>query len=225
MEPLVWSGSALFQVASALAIAGYFVVLALSVQRAELQAWVFAWLANLAALAITFAFRELLPNSPQFVLVSGLYFFAKTQFVVLLVAGATRFALEKPRPVPHGRFNIAIALFSTLCSLVVGTLDRVGMVQSVAIGAFLIAGAIAVSKTKAPGWQWLAIGFVLRMLFATAETVGYAAHAMGRELPPGAYASFLAMHSAFDAGAEWIIALGGALMLRRTTVSATSSNV
>lgn len=217
MEPLLWGWITLFRISSALMIAAYFIALALSQRRAELRTWAIAWSANLAALAITLLFwRFQSASATVFALASTSYFFAKTQFVVLLVAGVTGFALDRPRPVPHGRYSAVIAAFSTLCGFVVGTLDRVGMIQSVTTGAVLIAGALVVLRTKAPGWQWLVTGFWLRMLLAAAETAGYTLHAAGRTLEPGWFADFLASHSAFDAGAEWVIALGGALMLRRT---------
>jgi hypothetical protein len=216
MEPLLWGWSTLFRVSSALVIAAYFIARSRSLQRAEAHAWAIAWSANLAAMAITLVFWQFPSMSATvFAVASAFYFFAKTQFVVLLVAGATSFALEQPRPVPHGRYSAAIAAFSTLFGLVVGSLDRVGMLQSVTMGAILIAGAMVVSRKKTPGWQWLATGFVLRMLLAAAETDGYAIHAAGRTLEPGWFADFLAFHSVFDAGAEWVIALGCAIMLRR----------
>jgi len=216
MEPLSWGWVTLFRMSSALVIAAYFIALAYSRRRAEVQAWAIAWSANLGALAITLAFWQLQSTSTTvFAVASALYFFAKTQFVVALVAGATGFALEQPRPVAHGRYSAVIAAFSTICGFVVGTLDRVGLIQSVTMGAILIAGAMVVARTKAPGWQWLAIGFWLRMLLAAAETAGYTLHAAGRALQPQWFADLLAMHSAFDAGAEWIIALGGALMLQK----------
>jgi len=226
VESLSWHWSTLVQVSSALVIAAYFAVLALSVRRTELHAWVIAWLANLAALTIAIGFSQLQSNSVAvFAVASVLYFFAKTQFVVLLVAGASGFAIQ-PRPVPHGRFSIAIAAASTLAGIVVGSLDRVGMVQSVTIGAILLAGAIAVSRQKTPGWQWLATGFVLRTMLAAAETAGYAFRSTFAERPyPGWFGSFMASHAAFDACAEWVIALGCAFMLRgRTQQGAGAGN-
>jgi hypothetical protein len=112
-------------------------------------------------------------------------------------------------------------VFSALCGIVVGSLDRVGMIQSITMGAVLIAGAMVVTRTKTPGWQWLATGFVLRMMLAAAETAGYTLHAAGRTLQPGWVADFLAAHSAFDAGAELVIALGCAIMLRRKEETGT----
>jgi hypothetical protein len=216
MELQLWHWSTLAQLASALAIAAYFVALSLSVRRAELHAWVTAWLSNLAAIGVAIAFSLLHPQSALLVpFFSAAYFFAKTQFVTLLVAGATHFALEKPRPVPHGPLSIAIAVLSILIGIAVGSLDRVGMIQSITMGAILIAGAMLVGKTKAPGSGWLATGFVLRMVLATAETDAYAVRSMLGHAPgPGWVSTFMTLHSAFDAGAECVIALGCALTLR-----------
>jgi hypothetical protein len=220
MEPLTWNWSSLVQVASALVIAIWFVAFARSAQRAELRVVAIAWLANLAALAITLGFWQLQSNSPAlFAIASTLYFFAKTQFAVLLVAGATGFAVEPSRPVPHSKFSIAIAALSIVGGILVGSIDRVGMVQSVTMGAILLAGAIAVSRTQQSGWQWTVLGFVLRTTFAACETAGYAF----RDKPiPGWFTGFMAMHGAFDAGAEWLIAVGCALMFRNTLRSRPS---
>lgn len=57
MELLLWRWSTTAQIASALMIAVFFIVLTRSVRRSELQLWVNAWLANLAALAVTVIHR------------------------------------------------------------------------------------------------------------------------------------------------------------------------
>ena len=213
MESLLWRLSPVFQVASALVFAAYFIARERSLRRPESHAWMIAWLANLAALVILVVFWPM-PSGPVAALATAGYFFAKTQFYVLLVAGASRSALDKPQPVPHGRVSAAIGVFSVLCAIAIGSLDKVGMVQSIMTGATLLAGAIAVSRSKPAGWRWLATGFVLRMLLAAAETDGYAIQSLGHTINPGWFASFLRIHSVFDTFAEWIIALGCALTLR-----------
>ena len=218
--------STLVQIASTLVIAIYFAVRALSVRRPELHAWVIAWPANLAALAISIGLAQSQPNSAAlFAIGSTAYFFCKTQFVVLLVDGASGFAVMQPREVPHGRRSMAVAILSALAGMIVGSLDRVGMVQSVTIGAILLAGAIAVSRQNAPAWRWLATGFVLRTMLAAAETSGYAFHSIfvDRRLPPS-FDRFMTVHAAFDAGAEWIIALGCAFMLHERIRQEATSN-
>jgi hypothetical protein len=216
MEALSWSWSVRIEFFSTLLIALAFFVMMLRVRRREMQAWLLAWCANLAALVIALMLWQPLAASAAWLpLASTAYFFAKTQFVVLLVGGATNFALETPRSIQHGPRSVAIAVASALVGFLVGSLDRVGMLQSVTMGAILIAGAIQVTRTKAPGWPWLATGFWLRMLLAAAESGGYAMRSLypDRALPDG-YAYFMAIHPALDAGAEAAIAVGCLLMLR-----------
>ena len=89
MELLLWRWSTTAQITSALMIAVFFVVLGRSVRRVEMRPWMYAWLANLAALLVTCIFWFAQPSSPfAFVVLRGSYFFWKTMFVVLLVAGA-----------------------------------------------------------------------------------------------------------------------------------------
>jgi len=97
MELLLWRWSTAFQCASALMMAVFFVVLARSVRRAELQPWVVAWLSNLVALVvpiILWFFR------PQSLLVSVAmrwsYLLSKTAWVMLLVVGAEAFVGGRP---------------------------------------------------------------------------------------------------------------------------------
>ena len=70
-------------------IAVFFVVLARSMRRAELQPWVNAWLANVGALAVTTIYWLFQPESElAFAAIRFCYFFGKTMFVALLAVGA-----------------------------------------------------------------------------------------------------------------------------------------
>jgi hypothetical protein len=203
----------LLHLATTLAIAAYFVWRSRAAPRPEASAWAWAWVANVAALALAIALPGL--DSTAFVVTSACYLFAQAQFVVLLVAGASRLAHERPRPVPHGRFGAVLGMLSVLGGLLVGTLDRVGLLQSVVLGAFFYAGAITVARAKAPAWRWLALGFVARALLAALETSAYAFRTWHPDASiPGWLAAFMACHEAFDAVAEGLIALGCAFALR-----------
>src|ERR1700686_3079534 len=97
MELLLWRWSTLAQITSELMISVFFVVLARSVRRVEMRPWVWAWLANLAALLVTITFWFAQPKSPfAFIVLRGNYFFWKTMFVVLLVAGVLSFVRRRP---------------------------------------------------------------------------------------------------------------------------------
>lgn len=63
MELLLWRWSTTAQITSALMIAVFFVVLGRSVRRVEMRPWMYAWLANLAALLVTCIFWFAQPSS------------------------------------------------------------------------------------------------------------------------------------------------------------------
>jgi diguanylate cyclase (GGDEF)-like protein len=215
MELLLWRWSTTAQIASAIVIAVFFVVLARSVRRVELRPWVAAWLANLAALCVTITFWFAQPQSPAaFIALRTGYFFAKTLFVLLLAAGAWRF-VRPPLPRRVVRTGVAaVAVLAALAALAAEGINQVGVVQSSVTAVVLIASAGLLLAHRVPGAGWLAAGFGLRALLAVAEAGAY-----WTQLRPGEWASsremaiFLASHSSFDTGAEWVIALGCVLTL------------
>src|SRR2546423_11609685 len=88
IELLLWRWSTTAQIASALTIAIFFVVLARSMKRVELRPWLYAWLANLGALAVTVIFWYTNPKTPlAFAAIRFGYMLSKTTFVVLLAFG------------------------------------------------------------------------------------------------------------------------------------------
>jgi diguanylate cyclase (GGDEF)-like protein len=216
MELLLWRWSTTAQIASAIVIAVFFVVLARSVRRVELRPWVAAWLANLAALCVTITFWFWQPDSPAaFVMLRTGYFFAKTLFVLLLAAGAWRF-VRPPLSRRATRLGVAgTAVFAAVAAVAVSNISQVGVLQSSVTALVLLGAAGFLVGKRVPGAGWLAAGFLLRALLAIAEAAAYAT-----QLAPGASTSrgmgiFLASHSSFDTGAEWVIALGCVLTLYR----------
>src|SRR5215813_11414498 len=98
MELLLWRWSTAMQVISALIIAIFFIILNGSIRRVELRPWVWAWLANLAAMVATVAFWYIQPSGFWIWLIRFGYFFAKTFFVALLVLGAYGFTHSTLKP-------------------------------------------------------------------------------------------------------------------------------
>jgi predicted signal transduction protein with EAL and GGDEF domain len=205
MELLLWRWSTTAQITSALMIAVFFVVLARSVRRVELRPWNRAWLANLAALGVTSAFWLVQPSRPaSFGAFAGAYFLTKTLFVVLLALGAWTF-------VRHRAAITAVVVYAIVAALLVRDVNQLGAVQSSVIALLLGGSAAVLVARRVPGSGWLAAGFTLRATLAVIEAVAYA-------LPhkSSGVAIFLASHSSFDTGAEWVIALGCVLMVHRT---------
>ena len=209
MELLLWRWSTTAQIASALMIAIFFVVLARSMKRVELRPWLYAWLANLGALAVTVIFWYTNPKSTlAFAVIRFGYMLTKTTFVVLLAAGVRRIGR---------RGMLMIAAGCAIGAVLIPTLDWMGFVMSMVIAVALGAGAVLLLIDRRPGFEWLAAGFAVRTILAVSEALAHAS----RIFPNPWRASkavdfFLAAYSSFDTGAEWIIALGCVLILYRT---------
>jgi diguanylate cyclase (GGDEF)-like protein len=218
MELLLWRWSTLVQITSDLMIAVFFVVLARSVGRSELRSWVSAWVANLGALSVTIVFWMLQPQSQlAFAGISALYIFAKTMFVVLLIIGAAGFMERRPVRIPYKKIVVGVAIFSLLGGFIAHSINMLGVIQATTIAVCLAVGAVFLIRNKPPAYGWLATGFAVRSALAAAETLAYATQLSAGELGKSkTVAIYLASHSSFDTGAEWMIALGCVLTLYRT---------
>jgi len=199
-------------------IAVFFVVLARSVRRVEIRPWVWAWLANLAALGVTIIFWFAQPSSPfAFVVLRGSYFFWKTMFVVLLVAGALSFVRRRPGIAVRRAVLACVIVYSIVAAFAMDTIDRIGLSQSAVMGLILGACAVLLLVERAPGAGWLTAGISIRAILAVVETLAHGARIVPmRRVSESAVGIFVASYSSFDTGAEWVIALGCVLILYRT---------
>jgi diguanylate cyclase (GGDEF)-like protein len=214
---LLWRWSTLVQVSSDLLIAVFFVVLARSMRRSELTPWVNAWLGNLGALLVVIVFWLLQPQSKlAFAVLSGLYLFGKAMFLLLLVDGALRFVGNQARPLMDLRRTAAVFAFCMFCGAVVPGIDLLGVVGSSIVAVVMACGVVLLARNPAPQRGWLMTGFALRGAFACAECAGFGYKWYTGDSGTGALAAFLASHSSFDTGTEWVIALGCVLTLYGT---------
>jgi diguanylate cyclase (GGDEF)-like protein len=218
MELLLWRWSTTAQITSALMIAVFFVVLGRSVRRVEMRPWIYAWLANLAALLVTCIFWFAQPSSQfAFVVLRGSYFFWKTMFVVLLVAGARSFVRRRPGLTVRRTVIACILVYAVVAAFTVDAIDKIGVVQSVVMALILGACAAALLVKRPPGSGWLTAGLTIRSLLAAVEAVAHFARIVPmKRLPESVVGLFVASYSSFDTGAEWVIALGCVLILYRT---------
>lgn len=216
MELLLWRWSSTAQIASAIMIAAFFVVLGRSLKRAELQVWVFAWLANLAALAVPSIYWLARPESEvTFLLLRLIYFFAKSMFAVCLAIGAIAFVRGT---VVHVRRDViaGVGVFSIAAASFIRGVNEIGVGQSAVIALILGSTAVVLFRRRVDGSEWLATGFAVRAAFALAETFAYATRVVPNRWAETQFIDIiLASHSSFDAGTEWAIALGCVLMLNR----------
>lgn len=210
MDAHLWRWSTAVQITSALLIALFFDVLMRSTRRVELRAWVAAWLANLFSTVTMLAYW--MPASQTAMLLKATrfpYLFFKSTFVVLLITGAIGFGTKPPERRTLWVLAAALGVISLAVGVRVSSLEVLGVLMSATIAAALGGAALQLIITRQAACGWLAVGFAMRGMLALAESI---AHNMlltgGADSVHREAATFVAMSSAFDAGAEWLIALG-----------------
>lgn len=205
---LLWRWSTLVQAISNVIIAVFFIALALSLRRRELHAWLGAWLFDLGALLVTIAFWLLRPESRLMVLTAGAgYLFAKTMFVGLLVIGASGFRGRPASALRYRILTVTAAAFAIITACSIHSTDQLGVAQETVIA--LVFGIGAVHLLRLGGYGWVAAGMVMRAALSLVSVVTYAIQwRYGSPIPGSNLSYFVAAHSSFDTGAEWVIALG-----------------
>jgi diguanylate cyclase (GGDEF)-like protein len=112
---------------------------------------------------------------------------------------------------------MVVAVYSIAATFLAGSIDRIGVVQSSVTGVLLLAAALLLVVRRVEGAGWLAGGLAVRGVLAVVETAAYATRVVpNRWADSELLGLFLASHSSFDTGAEWVIALGCVLTLYRT---------
>lgn len=206
-ELLLWRWSTLVQITSAWMLMVFFWVVRRSTARHDLDAWVGAWLANGLALAVTCAYWLQQPSGWMRPVLTTLYVAGKTAFVLLLLLGTVAFA-RRVRPSLRGPVAWACAGALLLGPWLRG-IPAIGVTQCFLIVCLLGVALGHCLRHRGQGLGWLALGFALRCVLAVAEGVCYGMSLLepAGELPRQVQ-TFLAVHSSFDTGAEWMIALG-----------------
>ena len=220
LELALWQWSNAVQITSLLMIAVFFAVLRRSVRRAEMRWWVYAWSADFVAIAVSLGFWYLRsssagapPPAPIYLqIVRLLYSAPKTLFLLLLLRGAWALRGRTFRVLRPPYTAIAVAALSlTMAFALPGGVDTLGIAETLVIAVALGATSIGLGRGQG-GLTWLRVGFAARALLALGECIGYAMNiAPSWQLPLNLRAhvgTFLAVHSSFDTGAEWLIALG-----------------
>ena len=214
VELLLWQWSSAVQISSTLLIAVFFVVFGRSAGRPELRWWVAAWVANGLALGVTWLFWMFQPGPTLIPFLLGCYFVAKTAFIALLLLGIVGF--HRPQVAERALRPVAVAVlvFGIAGALIVDGINLTGVLQSSLIAVVLGAAAVQCLRHRGSGLGWLALVCAMRALLGAAEASGYAWRLLGPEGGvPEQVGLFLAAHSSFDTGAEWVMALGCVLAI------------
>ena len=221
MELTLWRWSVGVQTSSLLMIAAFFLVLQRSLPRGAIDSWVRGWVFNVLALVAALAFWMAEPTAPNQAIGFFLYMAAKNISVLYLVQGA--WILHQPGALlvrkPH--LVVAAVLFPLFGAWAFKTIDLLGTGEQLFIGLMFFPTGIALLRTGDRGLAWLGMGFVLRGGLCLVEASAYASQlAPDFLLTPyfrESVGTFLAAHSSFDTGTEWLLALGFVLALSLRT--------
>jgi len=218
MDVQLWRWSTAVQVVSALLIALFFLVLSRSTQRTELRVWVAAWTANFLALSVTLVYWVQPSQSDALLMYLRFpYVLFKASFVALLIVGAINFSRRQPTRRAFFATAAAVVIYSVVAGLLVESIDMMRVLVPATIGLALGGMGIYMTLTRQPSCGWLAVGFTMRGGLGMAESAASAMRMVaGPDVMDGAVSTFVAMSSSFDAGAEWLIALGCVLALYDT---------
>lgn len=213
MDLVLWRWSTLVQFTSLLMVAAFFVVLGRSSRRAEVRAWVLAWLSNAIAIGAAVYYWLVQPThgvAPAFAAYTGF----KLAFALLLLQGAWTIARPSGSLLSRHSIISVSAAYGFLCALFIKSIPVMGVVQHLTMGLVLLGGTLALGRDWR-GIAWLSTGLWLRGVLALAESAAYWLNLNpAGNVPDGLreYAGWLlSMTSSFDAGVEWFLALGCAL--------------
>lgn len=214
MDPALyrWSISAL--AASVVMIAVFFAAMWRSVRRVEMRWWTYAWMAESAALTIVLVFWYFEPRAAFHPLVFGLYTATKTTYVWLLLRGALELCQRRPVWLRARVMTPVVLVFALLGAVYfANTLDRLGATESAVICIGFGAAALALVQAGAVGSTWLVVGFGVRSVLGAFECAAYLVRLLAAASPdPSSFlagaGTLLAVHTSFDTGTEWLIALG-----------------
>jgi diguanylate cyclase (GGDEF)-like protein len=218
MDVQLWRWSVIVQVSTALLLTLFFFVLMRTTRRSGLSIWVSAWLAHLAALVVALLYAI----TPRAVLapVAGVrfaYLALECLFVVFLAIGAAQLARTPTSRVPLSRVLLAVLVYSLILGLAAQTPDMLIVLMSVTSALVLMSAAGFLTLRWNPSFGWLAAGLALRGLLALSAAVAHGARILSDGMATdGTVNLFLSMTAALDAGAEWLIALGGVLAIYDT---------
>ena len=209
MTLVLMQWSTVVQLTSVLMVAAFFVVLARSSRRAEVQWWALAWFSNVGAMLVTTYFWIAQPT--HLAVWQGSYLGLKLAFVLWLLQGAWAVGRPGTELLSQRTIITAALAYGFIGGLFIPSVQVLGLVGHLAMGLLLIGGALALGRE----WRnvaWLSTGLCLRGSLAFLEAGAYwvnmnAAGQFSDDLRTQV-GWFLAGTSSFDAGVEWFVALG-----------------
>ena len=217
MEYTLWRWSIGVQISSLVLITGFFLILQRWLPRDAISSWVRGWVYDFIAIAAALTFW-IIQTTPQTRSLAFFLFMApKCLSVLYLVQGA--WSLHKPesRLVGFPQLLVAGFLFPLFGAWAFTSIDLLGIGQQLFIGLMFVPTGIALARSGDRALGWLAAGFLARGGLCLVEAAAYGSQlAPDHVIPQGLRAqvgTFLAVHSSFDTGGEWLLALGFVLAI------------
>ena len=218
MDVQLWRFGTTVQLSSALLIALFFFVLMRTTRRSELTVWVAAWLAHLVALSLALVYG-ITRHADDWTLTGMRFPFLALEcaFVAMLAAGAVQLGRTAPSRASVARLAIVVLAYSLVLGFAAQTPEMLGALMSATTALVLLSAAGFLALRRHPSFGWLAAGFALRGLLALVETVAHGVRLVSSTSPnENPLATVVSMMAGLDAGAEWMIALGGVLAIYDT---------
>jgi diguanylate cyclase (GGDEF)-like protein len=229
MELTLWRWSLGVQVSSTLLVTAFFLAFQRSLPRDSVSAWVRGWVFNSVALAIALASWVFDPPPSVQPMALFLFLAPKTLAVLYLSQGA--WSLVRPGRQFLGTPQLIVGglVYPIFGSWVLHSFDLIGAGHQLFVALMFLPTGLALVRARDRALVWLALGFLSRGFLCLLESFAYVVQVLPSEMvTPGARAltsRFLSVHSAFDSGTEWLLALGFVLALSMRTQRALESSI
>lgn len=230
MELTLWRWSLGVQVSSTLLVTAFFLALQRSLPRDTITAWVRGWVLNSAALGVAlFSWIFLTPATNGTALALFIYLAAKTLAVLYLVQGAMSLASPGPKRIGAAQFIVGGLVYPIFVAGVLNWFNLIGAGQQLFIALMFLPTGLALVRSGDRALVWLAVGFLSRGVLCLIESVAYAIQVLPADMVAPSLVSqtglFLSVHSSFDSGTEWLLALGFVLALSLRAQRALESSI
>jgi diguanylate cyclase (GGDEF)-like protein len=229
MELTLWRWSLAVQVSSTLLVTAFFLALGRSLPEGAITAWIRGWVLSFAALCVAFGSWMFDPPPSVQPLALFLYLAPKTLGVLYLVQGA--WSLVQPGRQFLGPAQVLVGgvVYPVFAGWVLTRFDLIGAGQQLFVALMFLPTGLALFRARDRALGWLAGAFVARGVLCLFESAAYVVQVIPADhLPPWLRQKtglFLAVHSAFDSGTEWLLALGFVLALSLRSQRALEASI
>jgi diguanylate cyclase (GGDEF)-like protein len=230
MELTLWRWSLGVQVSSTLLVTAFFLALQRSLPKGSITAWVRGWVFNSVALGIAlFSWIFFTPATNGTALALFLYLATKTLAVMYLVQGAWALAQPGQKVMGPAHFIVGGLVYPLFVAGVLNWFNLIGAGQQLFVALMFLPTGLALVRSRDRALLWLAFGFLSRGVLCLIESTAYFIQVLPPTVAPaplvGRTGLFLAVHSSFDSGTEWLLALGFVLALSLRAQRALESSI